>query len=277
VPATNEIWNECLSEGLIDVFKKSGAMVSNAGCAGCAAGQVGQNGQGEITISSGNRNFTGKQGKGSEYLASPAIVAASAIAGFITDPANIPHEPAVFKSKLSDTVTGKQGKKTTINENQFIDGRAFIIPRDNIDTDMIFHNRYLTITNMNEMGKLTFDNLSGFEDFATKAKKGDIIITGKNFGCGSSRQQAVDCFISLGINAIIAESFGSIYERNAINAAFPVITLKSAAGGFIKNGDQIRIDLKTGEIKNLTNGEKIGAEPFSEVQFEIYRRGGLLS
>ena len=71
-------------------------MVSNAGCAGCAAGQVGQNGPGEVTISTGNRNFEGKQGKGFVYLASPAVVAASAVAGYITTPDQIPAEPAMF-------------------------------------------------------------------------------------------------------------------------------------------------------------------------------------
>ncbi len=99
VPATDEIWKQCLNEGLLEIFKSAGALVSNAGCAGCAAGQVGQNGQGEVTISTGNRNFPGKQGKGSVYLASPAVVAASAIAGYITTPDNIPENPAVFSSK----------------------------------------------------------------------------------------------------------------------------------------------------------------------------------
>ena len=96
VPATDEIWKQCLKKGLIDIFKTAGALVSNAGCAGCAAGQVGQNGQGEVTISSGNRNFPGKQGKGSVYLASPGIVAASAVAGFITTPDKIPDKPSLF-------------------------------------------------------------------------------------------------------------------------------------------------------------------------------------
>ena len=96
VPATDEIWKQCLKKGLIDIFKNAGALVSNAGCAGCAAGQVGQNGQGEVTISTGNRNFPGKQGKGSVYLASPGIVAASAIAGYITTPDKIPDKPSVF-------------------------------------------------------------------------------------------------------------------------------------------------------------------------------------
>ena len=76
------------------------------------------------------------------------------------------------------------------------------------------------------MGKYTFDNLKGHEDFSKKAGEGDIVIVSKNFGAGSSRQQAVDCFVSLGIQCILAESFGAIYERNAINAAFPIITVK---------------------------------------------------
>ena len=98
VPATDSIWKQCLEEGLINIFKNAGALVSNAGCAGCAAGQVGQNGPGEITISTGNRNFPGKQGKGSVYLASPQVVAASAIAGYITTPDKIPDNPAIFTS-----------------------------------------------------------------------------------------------------------------------------------------------------------------------------------
>ena len=85
--------NNVLKKGLINIFKNAGALVSNAGCAGCAAGQVGQNGPGEVTISTGNRNFPGKQGKGSVYLASPEIVAASAVAGYITTPDNIPDKP----------------------------------------------------------------------------------------------------------------------------------------------------------------------------------------
>jgi 3-isopropylmalate/(R)-2-methylmalate dehydratase large subunit len=277
VPATNRIWNDCLNEGLIDIFKRAGAMVSNAGCAGCAAGQVGQNGLGEVTISSGNRNFPGKQGKGSVYLASPEIVTASALAGFITTPANIPLTPSVFtistKVKAVEKVSASKPGKPKLS---VLEGKIWIVQKDNIDTDMIFHNRYLAITELKEMGQYTFDNLKGFEDFARKAQPGDIIIAGKNFGSGSSRQQAVDCFISLGTGGIIAESFGAIYERNAINAALPIITCKSITELEAAVGDRFRIDLKTGEILNLSNGKMTMAEPFSEVQYEIYQKGTLL-
>jgi 3-isopropylmalate/(R)-2-methylmalate dehydratase large subunit len=278
VPATDEIWKECLSEGLLDIFKKAGALVSNAGCAGCAAGQVGQNGMGEVTISTGNRNFPGKQGKGSVYLASPEVVAASAVAGFISTPENIPAEPLLFqkseKSSASEIISSRE--KEPFKKESFIKGRVWIIPKDNIDTDMIYHNRYLAITDPNEMGQYTFDNLRGFEDFSKKAEPGDIVITGKNFGCGSSRQQAVDCFVSLGIQAIIAESFGVIYERNAINAAFPIVTCNNSKELDMVNGDIIEINLKNGKISNIRNGSTLMAEPFSDVQFNIYQKGGLL-
>ena len=278
VPATDEIWKQCLNEGLIDIFKKAGALVSNAGCAGCAAGQVGQNGLGEITISTGNRNFSGKQGKGNMYLASPEVVAASAVAGCITTSDNIPEKPFIFETPESapDAKTNDKPIKKLHEKITVMEGRVWLIPKDNIDTDMIFHNRYLAITDVNEMGQFTFDNLKGFEDFSKKAKTGDIIISGKNFGSGSSRQQAVDCFSALGIQAIIAESFGAIYERNAINAAFPIIICKELSKLGLNNGDSIKVDLRTGQIENLKNKKIVKAEPFSDVQLDLYQKGGLL-
>ena len=278
VPATDEIWRQCLDEGLIDIFKKAGALVSNAGCAGCAAGQVGQNGMGEVTISTGNRNFPGKQGKGSVFLASPEVVAASAVAGCITTADKIPDKPYLFT--IPEKAPEKKGKdslhKIKHDKRSVIEGRIWFIDRDNIDTDMIYHNRYLSITDSKEMGQYAFDNLKGYEDFSKKAKPGDIIISGKNFGCGSSRQQAVDCFPALGLQAIIAESFGAIYERNAINAAFPILICKDLTGMDLKSGDTINVNLKTGRIENLRNKQIYKAEPFSDVQFEVYQKGGLL-
>ncbi len=276
VPTTDNIWMQCMKEGLLQIFKEAGALVSNAGCAGCAAGQVGQNGPGEITISTGNRNFPGKQGKGQVYLASPATVAASAVAGYITTFDDIPDNPAVFEANYKAENIEKQKINHSIEEKgNIIEGRVWYIKQDDIDTDMIFHNRYLAITNIDEMGQYTFDNLAGYEDFAKKAKKGDIVMVHKNFGSGSSRQQAVDCFKSLGIQAIIAQSFGAIYERNAINAAFPILTYKDAEALKMEDGNHIRLNLETGELENLSSGHKTMIEPFSEVQMEIYKNGGL--
>jgi 3-isopropylmalate/(R)-2-methylmalate dehydratase large subunit len=279
VPATDAIWTQAMDEGIIQIFKEAGVMVSNAGCAGCAAGQVGQNGPGEVTISTGNRNFEGKQGKGFVYLASPAVVAASAVAGFITTPDQIPDQPALFHASGNrDALRVTRNEKVKAVKPTVVEGSVWIIPKDDIDTDMIFHNRYLTITDIKEMGQYTFDNLKGFEDFAKKANPGDIVITQKNFGAGSSRQQAVDCFASLGISCILAESYGAIYERNAINAAMPILTYNPEiiAGAEIQHGDRIRVDFVSGSLTNLRTGKMVQVDKFYDAQLAIYENGGLL-
>ena len=230
---------------MIKIFKDAGAIVGNAGCAGCAAGQIGQNGPGEVTVSTGNRNFAGKQGKGEVYLASPETAAASAIAGQITSTQDIPKTPTLFKAGAIDhdviiNDVDQQEKPTVL------EGKVWIIDQDNIDTDMIFHNQHLAITDMDEMGKYTFGNLDGWEDYSSMSAAGDIVIAGKNFGAGSSRQQAVDCFKALGNVAILARSFGAIYQRNAINAGFPILEYDDLSALELKDRDMIRINLDSG-------------------------------
>jgi 3-isopropylmalate/(R)-2-methylmalate dehydratase small subunit len=149
---------------------------------------------------------------------------------------------------------------------------------DDIDTDMIFHNRYLHITDVAQMGQYALDNLKGWEDFAQKAQPGDLLLAGVNFGAGSSRQQAVDCFRALGVGAIVAESYGAIYKRNAINSGFPIVVLPDLTRFYhqFQNGDEVEIDFETGRL--VLNGEQtFQAEPLSQVQMDIYRAGDLFA
>ncbi len=150
-----------------------------------------------------------------------------------------------------------------------------------IDTDQIYHNKHLAITDPKEMGKYALGNLEGWEDFPQKAQPGDIIFAGKNFGAGSSRQHAVDCFKALGIGAIVAESFGAIYKRNAINSALAIVEFpglsKLVEEGEFASGHRVEIDLATGKIKNLTTGKEFRAKPASRVQMEILKAGGLFA
>jgi len=129
------------------------------------------------------------------------------------------------------------------------------------------------------MGQYALGNLDGWKDFYQKAAPGDIIIAGRNFGAGSSRQQAVDCFISLGISMILAPSFGAIYFRNAVNSGFPVLKSteleKLTLSKDLENGDMVEVDLKQGQAKNMTKGISFGFEPMSDVQYGIYLAGGL--
>jgi 3-isopropylmalate/(R)-2-methylmalate dehydratase small subunit len=165
-----------------------------------------------------------------------------------------------------------------------IKGRVWVLTTpggelyDDIDTDMIFHNRYLHITDLAQMGQYALDNLKGWEDFANKAQPGDILLAGVNFGAGSSRQQAVDCFRALGVGAVVAESFGAIYKRNAMNSGFPIVTLSGLTQlyGQFRDGDQVEIDVSTGHL--VQNGQQAyQAEPFSKVQMDIYQAGDLFA
>jgi 3-isopropylmalate dehydratase small subunit len=289
VPSTDKVWQRCLKDGILDTFKSAGALVGNAGCAGCAAGQIGQNGPHEVTVSTGNRNFPGKQGQGLVYLASPAVVAASAVKGMIVSPEEIDAdieprdaEEAVAKKAGAKKAAGKARagaaapKGAPAGVPLHIKGRVWLIDRDNIDTDMIFHNKHLAVTEIDEMGRYCFGNLDGWTDFAEKARPNDIVVTGGNFGCGSSRQHAVDCFKSLGVSAIIAKSFGAIYERNAINAGLPILEGDLSSLN-LKHGDIISVDLMKGEVSKEGSDAIAKVKPFSEVQLDIYKRGGLLN
>ncbi len=278
VPSTDRIWQLSLAEGLISTFKEAGVLVGNAGCAGCANGQIGQNGPGEVTVSSGNRNFRGKQGEGDVWLASPATVAASAIAGHLTTEDNIPEKPSVFAGAGFTRAQnkGSAAKVAPAKKPTKIRGRVWVIEQDNIDTDMIYHNRYLAVTDIAQMGQYTFSNLDGWEDFPQKARPDDILVVGGNFGCGSSRQQAVDCFRALKLSGIIARSFGAIYERNAINSGFPIIVAPGIKELNLRNGDGVEVDFLTGQIQKMGTGQTTKAPPFSPIQMEIYQRGGLL-
>jgi len=149
---------------------------------------------------------------------------------------------------------------------------------DDIDTDMIFHNRYLHITDVAQMGQYALDNLRGWEDFAKRAQPGDIVMAGRNFGAGSSRQQAVDCFRALDIAAIIAESFGAIYKRNAINSGLPIVSLPGLTenAAAFHHGDTISVDFETGTI-TLNGAQTFAAQSFSQVQMDIYQAGDLFA
>jgi 3-isopropylmalate/(R)-2-methylmalate dehydratase small subunit len=149
---------------------------------------------------------------------------------------------------------------------------------EDIDTDQIFHNAHLAITDIDKMGHHAFGNLEGWKDFPTMVRKGDIIIVGDNFGAGSSRQHAVDCFASLGVSLIIAGSYGAIYERNAINSGLPLLIHPGIKDLLVKNGDSIEADLATGKIKNTTTGVELQpSKPFSGVQMDIYQAGNLFA
>jgi len=148
---------------------------------------------------------------------------------------------------------------------------------DDIDTDQIYHNAHLAVTDPKEMAKYAFGNLKGWEDFPNKVRPGDILFVGENFGAGSSRQHAVDCFLALGVAAIVGRSFGAIYKRNAINSGLPLLELPDMPLEELRGLAQVTVNLETGEILGPDESPIAKAKPMSKVALEIYHAGGLLA
>lgn len=143
---------------------------------------------------------------------------------------------------------------------------------DDINTDDIISAKYLVSTDARELGRHCMESIR--PDFASKVRTGDIVVAGKNFGCGSSREHAPWALKGCGIRAVIAESFAAIFFRNAINIGLPFLELKQTAK--IKDGDSLEIDLAKGAIKNLTGKEDYQTRGFPGFLQDIVREGGLM-
>ncbi|HEC81794.1 MAG TPA: 3-isopropylmalate dehydratase small subunit, partial [Thermoplasmatales archaeon] len=145
---------------------------------------------------------------------------------------------------------------------------------DDIDTDQIFPGAYLTLTDVEEMGKHAMEGVPGREDFAKKVDRGDIIVAGKNFGCGSSREQAPIAIKGSGVSVVVAKSFARIFYRNAVNIGLPIIECKEVEK--IQDGDTLEINLVTGDIENKTRNLSLSGTPVTSLEFEIMKAGGLI-
>src|SRR3989338_2791940 len=143
----------------------------------------------------------------------------------------------------------------------------------NVDTDQIIPAKYLVTTNAKELGKHCMELAD--ENFPTKAKPGDVLVAGTNFGCGSSREHAPLAIRGLGLSVVIAESFARIFFRNSINIGLPILECPEAAQA-ANQGDQLEVDLNKGHIRNLTQNKTYQAQPFPEFMQQIVNAGGLM-
>ncbi len=144
---------------------------------------------------------------------------------------------------------------------------------DGIDTDLIIAGKYLTITDPEELAKVVFETLN--PDFPKDVKPGDVIVAGKNFGCGSSREHAPAAIKSAGTRAIVAESFARIFFRNSINIGLPVIECTNISAE-VNDGDVIEIDLMGGDV-HLPTGKALKFKPIPENVQKILDLGGLVN
>jgi 3-isopropylmalate/(R)-2-methylmalate dehydratase small subunit len=152
-----------------------------------------------------------------------------------------------------------------------IKGRVWKYGAD-INTDVIFAGKYTyTMTDPKEMAKVALEDLD--PEFAKNVQRGDVIVGGKNFGCGSSREQAASCLLYAGVGAVIAKSFGRIFYRNCINFGLPALTSAEAAEN-LRNGEQIEIDMEKGELRAESGVYHFPALPKEIVG--IFDAGGLI-
>lgn len=145
---------------------------------------------------------------------------------------------------------------------------------DDVDTDAIIPARFLNTTDPKALAAHVMEDAD--PDFPSKVRPGDILVAGKNFGCGSSREHAPIAIKAAGISCVVASSFARIFYRNAINIGLPIFESPQAAAA-ISKGDEIEVDAAQGSIVNHTRGETYAATPFPEFMQQIINQGGLMA
>ena len=144
---------------------------------------------------------------------------------------------------------------------------------NDVDTDVIIPARYLNTSAPEELAAHCMEDID--PDFARSRTQGDIIVAGRNFGCGSSREHAPLAIKASGIRCVVAESFARIFYRNAINIGLPILECAEASRE-IANGDEVDIYLENGEIRDLTTGRVFYAKPFPPFMMDLIKAGGLV-
>ena len=145
---------------------------------------------------------------------------------------------------------------------------------EDIDTDVIIPARYCNLTNPKELGEHCMEGID--PAFHVKAKPGDIIIAGKNFGCGSSREHAPLAIKAVGISCIIAKTFARIFYRNAFNIGLPLLECTEASDQ-IQGGEIIEVDINTGQIREFVNRKSFKARSIPAFMQDLIRDGGLMN
>lgn len=143
---------------------------------------------------------------------------------------------------------------------------------DNVDTDVIIPARYLNTPDAKELAKHCMEDIDA--SFAATVKPGEIMVAGKNFGCGSSREHAPLAIKTCGVACVIAATFARIFYRNALNIGLPILECPEAAEA-IAAGDEVSVDFDTGAIVDVTTGRTFQGEPFPPFMQELIAAGGL--
>ena len=299
VPATQRIYERALQEGLIEIFIKAKCFVSGPTCGACLGMSCGVLAPGEVCVSTTNRNFPGRMGKdGMVHLASPATAVLTAVKGEITEPDNelcgitVDYETC---APLFEAVCPTSWKEVEFKKPDYqkllgnivqgsspdFSGYVFYLPADNVDTDQIIPAKYLTETEMKIFGQHCLEDAGLTDEDRKMLYLSQIIVAGKNFGCGSSREHAPWALREAGIRCIIAPSFARIFYENMFANGLLCIELPEENINFLINNkpEKIKIDFEQGDINYTVyfGGDSCGKSlcfSISDYQKDLIRNGG---
>jgi homoaconitate hydratase len=289
--ASAETQERAARDGHWSALLDAGAIELPPGCGTCIGLGIGTIKAGEVGISATNRNFEGRMGdrNGQVYLGSPAVVAASAVAGYICAPGrfeDVKAKAEVRESTKSKVQTANGAAKTEVIAGfpGSVSGRLWFMDRDNLNTDGIFAGKHTYNDKLTpaEMAAVIFENYD--PQFRSQAKPGDVVVGGLNFGTGSSREQAATALKYFGIPCVIAASFSETYKRNAFNNGFVAFECpgliawlreaKRPGDGESKSlmVGQIEIDYTRSVLR--VDGREFAFPPLSPVAQELVVAGG---
>lgn len=283
--ASEEVQRAAEASGAWDNLLFAGATMLPPGCGPCIGLGAGLVQDGEVAISATNRNFKGRMGskEAQVYLASPAVVAASAAAGHICSPSTYAQRaPAGSLKRLSSPAPVENSPDLIEGFPAILRGRTLFLPKHNMNTDGIYAGKWTYQDGMTpaQMAQVVFENYD--PQFGQIVRDGDIIVSGHNFGTGSSREQAATALKFRGISCVIAASFSETYLRNAFNNGYLCLACETLSTlffeRFLRPGENTiigpEIEIRFAEGRILCDGIEVFFAPLSTAAQELIREGG---